>query len=397
MIKSGSTPRLPFIGAKIQSLARFKWLLSLVIAVVVTVAATDQQTPDEQYIQIMTIIDRGDALRAAGQMDAAKAKYRDAQRALIWFKAANPLFAPKTVTYRLNEVNAQLEVRPPVTVSNSNAATSTKPKLEAEAPASKEEIKLIDAGTEPRKALRFHATPGDKQSVTFTVKTSIETSGAATNAAPAATLKIPTMIFPMDVTVQSISTNGDITLAIVVGDATVMEEADAMPQMVQGMKVILGGIKGFTMTSIVSNQGLSKKTEAKAPANADPQTKQIVELIKEIMSDPGLPLPEEAIGTGAKWEVKKQTKLQGAVEETATYQLTSVDGDHLKATVSVDVKGAGSKTTGLSIGTSTGTGEIDLSKAVVSTATTDSQMDIPASKQQPNGGKLHLTQTLEAK
>src|SRR5258708_40179106 len=39
MIKSGSTPRLPAIGQRIQFLVRLKWLLSLAIAVVVTVAA----------------------------------------------------------------------------------------------------------------------------------------------------------------------------------------------------------------------------------------------------------------------------------------------------------------------------------------------------------------------
>jgi hypothetical protein len=394
MIKSGSTPRLSFISVKFQFLARFKWLLSLVVAVLVTVAATDQQTPDEQYIQIMTLVDRGDALRAAGQMDAAKAKYRDAQRALIWFKAANPLYAPKTVTYRLNEVNARLETRLPVTVSNTPSPMA--PKIEAEAAAPKVEITVTDAGTEPRKVLRFHATPGDKQSVTLTVKTAIGASAAATNAAPPAAVKIPTITIPMDVAVQNISTNGDITFTSVVGEATVTEEGETNPQMVQGMKTMLSGLKGFTVTSIVSNRGLSKKTDAKVPV--DPQTKQIVELIKDVMSEPGLSLPEEAIGTSAKWEAKKAVKSQGtSTDQTATSQLTSLDGDHVKAAVSGDIKGANSKTTGLSLASTTGTVDLDLSKPVASLITMDTQIDIPVSKQQPNGGTLVMHVTLEAK
>src|SRR5690242_2864840 len=82
MIKSGSFLRVPAIGAKIRSLVRLHWIFTLVLAVLVTVAATppNQQNPDEQYIHIMALIDRGDALRKAGQADAAKAKYKEAQR-----------------------------------------------------------------------------------------------------------------------------------------------------------------------------------------------------------------------------------------------------------------------------------------------------------------------------
>jgi hypothetical protein len=93
MTKTGFIPRLPAISAKIQSLARLKWIFSLAMAALFTVAGTaatlpaDQQNPDEQFIHIMAIIDRADALRAAGQIDAAKVKYREAQTNLVIFKA----------------------------------------------------------------------------------------------------------------------------------------------------------------------------------------------------------------------------------------------------------------------------------------------------------------------
>ncbi len=89
-----------------------------------------------------------------GQTEAAKGKYRDAQRALLYFKAVNPLFAPKTVTYRLNELSTRLETRPVETTSSSNAPVA-KANLEAESSGSKTEVKLIDAGAEPAPSPAF--------------------------------------------------------------------------------------------------------------------------------------------------------------------------------------------------------------------------------------------------
>jgi len=400
MIKSGSTPRLPAIGQRIQFLVRLKWLLSLVIAVVVTVAATpppDQQSPDEQYIHIMAVIDRGDALRAAGQVDAAKAKYKDAQRALLYFKATNPLFAPKTVTYRLNELNTRLETRPVVTEPAASAA-KPKPKLEAESGASKMEVKLIDAGAEPRKVLRFHVTPGDKQTAIMTIKTSNEMSGATAPGA-AAPMKIPTVTIPMDFSILNIETNGDVTYETVVGEAMVAEEPGALPQMVQEMKAATGGLKGLTITSIVSSRGISKKVEAKGPPAADPMLRQVFEGIKEAVSSPGIPLPEEAIGGGAKWEIKMPVKSQGVtIDRTAQFQLVSVDGDHLKGTFTMDESAPNTKAQSSGVtANATGTVEADLSKLVASDITVNHHVETPPTKQQPSGMKMDSTATIEAK
>jgi hypothetical protein len=403
MIKSGSTPRLPAIGQKMQSLVRLKWLLSLVIAVVVTVAATpppDQQSPDEQYIRIMALIDRGDALRAAGQMDAAKAKYQDAQKALLYFKATNPLFAPKTVTYRLNELNGRLETRPVVTEPAASAA-KPKAKLEAESGALKTEVKLIDAGAEPRKVLRFHVTPGDKQSAIMTIKTSMEMPGGATApgaAAPAAPIKIPAITVSMDISILNIETNGDVTYDSVIGDATVAEDPGAMPQMVQAMKSVMGGLKGLTTSGVVSSRGINKKVDVKVPPGADMQTRQIAETIKSSVSDPSIPLPEEAIGGGAKWEVSMQVKALGTtIDQTATFQLVSVDGDHLKATFTRTVGAGNAKAATLGMGNATGTIDADLSKLFASGATVDTHIETPGNKQQPAGLKMDQNVMIEAK
>ena len=391
MIKSGSAPRFPFLSAKIQTLVRLKLFLGLIVTVLVTVAATppDQQIPDEQYIHIMDLIDRGDALREAGKTDLAKAKYKEAQKDLIYFKAANPLFNPKTVEYRLTELAGRVDARAPVSFTNAPAA-APKANLEAE---SKATVKLIDAGAEPRKALRFHVTQGDKQSVTMTIKITTELPAAA--GAPAGGgMKIPGLVIPMDVTIQNVSTTGEITYEGVLGDASVMDDTNAAPMVVQAMKKGLAGMKGITATGIETDRGISKKVEFKGAAANDPQVRQFGDMIKQAMADPGLPLPEEAVGAGAKWEVSLPSKTHGVTtEQKATFQLVSVDGDHLSSTYEMNISGAQkAPATGMQMSVQiTGSVTADLSKLFAPLNTMNAASDISTV------GKSDVNITIEAK
>jgi hypothetical protein len=94
MIKSGFTPCLPVVRPKFQFLVRSRLFFCLMIIGLLgsfgAINASAQQgdqppNPDEQYIRIMTLIDKADALRKAGQIPAAVTRYREAQTNLVRF------------------------------------------------------------------------------------------------------------------------------------------------------------------------------------------------------------------------------------------------------------------------------------------------------------------------
>ncbi|HEX4264823.1 MAG TPA: DUF6263 family protein [Verrucomicrobiae bacterium] len=418
MIKSGSNPSLPAIRASIQSLIRLKWIFSLALAALFSVAATlpsDQLNPDEQYIRIMAVIDRADALRLAGQLDAAKAKYREAQTNLVIFKAYNPLYDPKTVAFRLDEVTARIDTKPPMVDSpapKSNAHLEAEPAPKTSA-ASKSSVKLIDAGAEPRQVLRLHVKPSDKQMVIMTVKMNIDTTAAmgGTNASRA--MDLPAMSLPMDVTIQSVAPNGDISYEAVFEEPGVVSQTNTPPQVVQGMKMALGKMKGMTCTGVISSRGVSKSIEVKSQNEADPQVRQSVEQIRQSMRNVGTPMPEEAVGPGAKWEIKMPVKSQGmAIDQTADYQLTSVQGDHVNTTFTLTQNAANQKVQNPSMGnmqlnllqyTGNGTGNVttDLSKLMALQATMKMDIDMNSemtmgAKTQPLIMKMGMDMTLES-
>lgn len=412
---NGSHCRTPAIAARFQIPANANWLFTLLIAALLSVAATStpvaDENSDEQYIQIMSVIDRADALRKSGQADAAKAKYKQAQIALLLFKRSNPLYSPKAVSYRLQELAERIETRPAIPSST----PSSKPKVKLEAPSasassSKSSVKLLDPGAEPRKALRLHVKPGDKQTVIMTIKMTMD-MGAATGGKP---MNIPAMSLPADTTIQSVAPNGDITYEMVFGEPGVVSEPGAAAQMVQAVKTQLAAIKGLTVTGVVSDRGISKKVDLKAPPTADPAMRQTMEQIKDGMANIASPLPEEAIGAGAKWEVKMPIKSGGvSVDQTSDYQLISVDGDHISTSVTASGSAANQKIQNPAMGSAqmnliemtndaTGTVAADLSKLIPLQASMDVHSDLNSeitvgTKKQPFAMKQAMNVTMEAK
>jgi hypothetical protein len=221
-----------------------------------------------------------------------------------------------------------------------SCATGTRdarPDTKAVTPAPGPQVKLLQAGAKPRKKLRLHPKPGDKQTVDMTLKITMDIQAGEMPSQP---MKMPPMKMTTEVTVKSVSHDGSITYEMVMTDASVADDPDAMPQVVEAMKSSLTGLKGLSGTGVMSNRGLNNGIEMKVPPGADPQLRQALEQAKDAISRMAAPLPEEAVGPGAIWEFKEPIKSQGmTMDQTVTYQLLSRQGERL-ATKSTIVQSA---------------------------------------------------------
>jgi len=303
-------------------------LLSLLFAVIP--ARADDE--DDIYLSILTVIEQGDALNAKGQAAAALEKYRQADAAMITFQKTYPKWNVKVIAYRarylgekMDALTEKIKLATPAPASHdTNASPATGSKGSSIA-----RIKLLDPGSEPRSVLRFHPKVGDKHTLNMLLKMGM---GVKMGDTEAPQMKLPRMSMAMDVTVTDISQDGDIGYEMQVSDAGVADDPDATPAVAAAMKSSLANFKGASGKGTMSNRGVSETSELKLPANADPQTKQVMDSMKESISSSTVPLPEEAVGPGAKWEVKQKRKAQGlSIDETVTYELASLDKDRLTA------------------------------------------------------------------
>jgi len=86
---------------------RFVALVGLALAVALPQARA-QQTPDDRYIAIYSVIEQADALQAAGQTRPALAGYTQAQAELQKFQKAFPDWDAKIVSYRLDYLTGKV-------------------------------------------------------------------------------------------------------------------------------------------------------------------------------------------------------------------------------------------------------------------------------------------------
>jgi hypothetical protein len=292
------------------------------------------EEPDDLYLKVYHLIERGDALSQSGQREAAEVKYEQARAGLLSLKQSHPAWDSKLVAYRLDYLTEKLAAlsRPagePATVQAGGPTPAASP------------ARLLEAGAEPRTALRFHPQPGDRQIVDMTVKMAL---GLDTNGKPGEPIKMPAMRMTWEIAVKDVSAAGDITYEMKLADAGLADETGAASPMAEAIKTTLGGLKGISSTGTLSPHGATKSRQVNLPASADPQTRQVLEQVKESLATLLLPLPEEPVGVGAKWEVKQPLKTQGlTLQQTTTCQLATMEGERLSLATRLDQNAANQK------------------------------------------------------
>ncbi len=306
---------------------RFSCLVLGIFLLALWPAQADE--PDDEYLRIFGLIEQADSLNNGGKAGAALAKYQEAQTALANFQKSHRNWNAKVISYRANYLAEKI------------AALSQKDSTPGATETSAAQVKLLDAGTEPRKILRLHPKTGDKQTVDMTVKIAIDVKiGEMENPA----MKLPAMKMTLNLTVKDVSAAGDITYEMAVSDASVAEEPDVMPQLAEAMKASLASIKGMSGTGTRSSRGLTKSMDIKAATEADPQLRQAMEQMKEAFTRAATPLPEEAVGPGARWEARMPLKSQGmTIDQTATYELVSIEGERVTASSTIAQSAANQK------------------------------------------------------
>jgi hypothetical protein len=323
------------------------WLWNLVIlALFMALWPARADEPADLYQRMYILIEQADSLDASGQTGPALAKYREAQTVLQDLKRENPIWNSEAVSYRFNYLAGKIaalteKAAKPATGGPTPGPQEAQPEANPASAASTPQAKLLDAGAEPRKVLRLHPQPGDKQTLSLTIKISTDIQ---TGPMPNQSMKMPTIRMTRDTTVKSVSPDGDILYDLAMGNPDVAEEADANPQIAQLIKSAFSAFKGLSSSGTMSDRGFIKGTEMKTPAGSDPQFRWIVDQLRESFGRFLVLLPEEAVGPGARWEVKMPVKSQGMIiDQTTVCQLVSIEGDRVTVKDTIEQRASNQK------------------------------------------------------
>lgn len=186
--------------------------------------------------------------------------------------------------------------------------------------------KIITPGAAPRRAVRYTVPVGYKGSMNMT--TTMEIGGA---------MAMPPMGMEMglNVGVSAVAPNGDITMTMLFTKAGLSPGAD--PAIAAALQGALGQIVGMKGTTVMSNRGVAKSVKMDLDNIKDPAMSQAFSQVSQQLENMVAPFPEEAIGVGAKWEVRQAMENQGLfLFQRAEYEVTAMTPTSLSLNIKLE-------------------------------------------------------------
>jgi len=188
-------------------------------------------------------------------------------------------------------------------------------------------VKVLARGGTPRIPLRYVMPVGQKSSLQLQISGSMVTKlGALYEPQP-----MPTLNMTVNVEVTGVAPNGDISCDLAIVDLTMDAIGDVNPANAT-LQRIIAAVKASKATARVSNRGVANTTFL-----IEPPLEAVVAQWTSSLEHLWTPLPEEAVGVGARWEVRQATKTMGGltaafyptVFRRTEYEIVSIDGSTL--------------------------------------------------------------------
>jgi hypothetical protein len=183
-------------------------------------------------------------------------------------------------------------------------------------------VTLLSPGAEPRTPLRVKVPVGHKEAMLMTMSVSALASMEG-NAMPQ--MDLPTMKMGANLAVTGVSPAGDITYELAFTEMSVEALPGTDPSLATMMQGAAGSITSLKGTVTITNRGLNKSATLNLDQISDPSLKMAMQSFSGSLESLSTPVPEEAVGPGAKWEVRQATKSGGAnMFQKVTCELVSV-------------------------------------------------------------------------
>ncbi|HKW01974.1 MAG TPA: hypothetical protein VJN96_19260 [Vicinamibacterales bacterium] len=194
-------------------------------------------------------------------------------------------------------------------------------------------VTVVSPGAAPRAALRY-AIGGDYKShmdLTMSMGMSMELPGL-----PSQPMQMPAMKMGADVGVRSVAPTGDVTFDFAYTSVTTDQAAGTDPafaSLIQSMGADLKNVRG---SATMNTRGATHGSSLDLGKLADGRMGQMMGSLGNSLDSLTVPLPEEAVGAGARWESRQTIQSNGfEVYQKTLWELVAVEGKtvRLKTTI----------------------------------------------------------------
>jgi hypothetical protein len=193
---------------------------------------------------------------------------------------------------------------------------------ERPAPAASVTLTLLEAGREPRAALRYPSepTPPTKMSLSLRLAMKMEMPGS-----PVPPVTMPGLRLLLDI--ASAEKDGKVRYQFTVADADLTSTDNAHPSLLAEMRKGVGSLVGASGQLMVDARGTRSDLTLALPSGIGQELGQFMNSAKLAIGQMVVPLPAEPVGPGAKWEAVEVVSQDGiTVREKTYFELVALDG-----------------------------------------------------------------------
>ena len=164
-------------------------------------------------------------------------------------------------------------------------------------------VTVSSTGAEPRTRLRYRVTPKYRGRMEMSMAMGM-TMSMAGQAMPQ--IDVPPIRMTADLAVTEVGSSGDITYTFGFG---AIESDD--PNIRAAMQQAMAGIGEMKGTVVITDRGMMRKGAFDLEKIANPQVRQTMGSVYDSLRSMSMPLPEEAVGVGARWQVRQSMVSNG--------------------------------------------------------------------------------------
>ena len=193
-------------------------------------------------------------------------------------------------------------------------------------------VKLISAGAEPRKALRYNIPANYKASMDMTMEMSMNMNAGGM----AIPMNLPAMKMSADLAVTGVTPAGDTSYTMAFTGVTIDSAGgEVNPALAQVLPMLQSSMSSIKGSATVTNRGQVKETTIDL-GQAGPAQQFMGDLSSQL-DNLSTPLPEEAVGVGAKWESRSAMKAGGQVSfQKITAEVVSITGSAVSLKLTIE-------------------------------------------------------------
>nr|HEX4317005.1 hypothetical protein [Kofleriaceae bacterium] len=190
-------------------------------------------------------------------------------------------------------------------------------------------LAMKNTGVEPRRELRYHVAKGVARSLQLAIDIDMDIPGQFSG-------PLPTMRMIGDLAFGDAKPDGSVPMTMTVHDIHLADRPGSPPQAALIQKR-LGVLEGFVLHGDLSPLGAMANVTTDTK-NVPPDLRAQLDAMTQNLQQIALPLPAEAVGVGATWDLSKSTE-QGSMKLTTVthFTVTKLDGDVVGFHTAVEV------------------------------------------------------------